>query len=153
MTASIGARALLVFCTWYYQFVFTNKWLPTIPIIQPSNFVPKKEKPIQMSSCLQLIFPYTNSYCIRHINYFLNQFYKNRDIQSILYINQNSKSLFVIIRILSQSNHLNNVGSTYLQQLLVLRWIISNIISFIFNNFVIIIYVMFSSNLLSYHCF
>ena len=46
LTASFGAGALLLFCAWSDQFFFTNKWLRTIPIIQPSKFVSTKDKTI-----------------------------------------------------------------------------------------------------------
>ena len=149
----LGERASLFFCTWYDQFVFTNKRLPTIPTIKLSTFVTTKEKPIQLFSFLKVIFPYTNSYCISHINSFFDQIYKNKDIYSILYINKHGKSLFVIISIVSWSNYVNNLGSTYLQQLFLVRWIICNRISFIFNRLVVVKYVIFSYNLLLYHCF
>ena len=103
LTASLGARALLFFSTWYDQFILTNKWLPTIPIIQPSKCVSTKEEPIQLFSCLQVLFSSTNSYHIRYIKLFFDQIHKNRHIYSILYINQHSKSLFVIFRISFQS--------------------------------------------------
>ena len=149
----LGERASLFFCTWYDQFVFTNKRLPTIPTIKLSTFVTTKEKPIQLFSFLKVIFPYTNSYCISHINSFFDQIYKNRDIYSILYINQHRKSLFVMITLLSWSDYMNNFWSIYLQQILVGIWIIYNMILFIFNNFLTIKYVICSSNMLLYHCF
>ena len=37
LTAGLGAPALLFFSTWSYHLLFTNKWLHTISIIQPSN--------------------------------------------------------------------------------------------------------------------
>ena len=71
--------------------IFTNKWLPTIPIVKPSIFVSTKEETIQLFSCLEVIFSLTNSYCIRHINSFLDQIQKNIHIYSILCTHQNDK--------------------------------------------------------------
>ena len=49
------------------------------------------------------------------------------------------------------SNIVKNVRSTYLQQWLAARWIISNLISFIFNRSILIKYIICSSYLLLYH--
>ena len=81
----------------------------------------------------------------------IDNIYNNRDIYSILYINQHGKLIFVIIRIVSRSNSVNNVGSTYLKKLLVVGRIISNLISFIFNKLLIIKCVICSLNMLLYH--
>ena len=143
----------MFFSTRYDQVIFSNKCLPTIPIIHPSKFVYMKEEHIQFFPWLQFISPSNNNYCIRHINSFFDQIYKNRYIYLILYTNQHDKSLFAIIRVLSWSYYVNSFGLTYLQQWLLVRLIIYNIILSLFNKFVIINYVIWSSNMLLYHCF
>ena len=47
LTSGLGARALLFFSAWSDQFIFTNKCLPTIPIIQPSKFVSMEGKQLE----------------------------------------------------------------------------------------------------------
>ena len=69
---------------------------------QSSIFVSTEEESIKLFSCLQFLFLSTNSDFIRHINTFFNQIHKSRHIYKFLYINQNGKSLFFMIRIVSQ---------------------------------------------------
>ena len=51
---------------------------------------------LSVFSCIQLICPYTKVYYIRHINVYLNQLYKNREIDSIVYINSKCKCFFSV---------------------------------------------------------
>ena len=57
--------------------------------------ISKKEKHCQWFFSLKLLFPSTNSYCIRQFNCYFNKFYNNRDISSILYVNHKGNWLFV----------------------------------------------------------
>ena len=129
---------------------FNNKCFPAIPISSIFNIYINEIGTYSVFFCLQVLFSSTNSYCIKHVYSFLDHIPSNRHIYSILYINQNGKLLFVIIRIYP-NNNVKNVWSRYLQQWLVEGWILSNIYLFLFNKFVIIIYVICSSNLLLYH--
>ena len=69
--------------------------------VQYSKLLPTKEEPIKLFSCLQYLFSYTNSYCIRLVNSLLDYIHNKRHTYLILYINQNFRSLYIIIRILS----------------------------------------------------
>ena len=130
----------------------TNQWLPTIKTIQPSKYLSTEEKPFQFFSWIQLIFLSANNYCISHINYFLISF---TGIEAFIpfYISISTASCYLLSLRLYPTKNSENIGSTYLQQWLVLRWIISNLISFIFNKFAIIKYLICSSHLLLYHFF
>ena len=48
--SGLGERLLLLFYKLYDQFSFANKWLPTIPIIQPSIFVSTEGKQLEFWS-------------------------------------------------------------------------------------------------------
>ena len=63
-------------------------------------------------------------YYIRHKNSHFNQFYNNRDISYILYINNQFKCCFVTKTIESHLKQSNSEGYKYLQQWLADKLII-----------------------------
>ena len=69
----------------------------------------------------------------------------------LFYTSISTVSHYLLPPQLHPAKNSENVGSTYLQQILADIWIISNILSFIFNKSIFIKYVIGSSDLLLYH--
>ena len=86
----------LRFINAWYDHLISHKSYTTI------KFVYTEEDPCNFFSWLQIIFPSNKSYYIRHIHFYLNKFYNNSDISSIVYINQQCKYLFLTIDIAFQ---------------------------------------------------
>ena len=66
LTAGLGARALLFFCTWSDQFAFANNWLLTIKIIQPSKFVSAKGKQLDRLGCFEDVNKLLQTVILQH---------------------------------------------------------------------------------------
>ena len=117
------------------------------------NFLSMKDKYIQYFSCLQGMFTYTNSH--------LHQAYNCFPLIKFTII----ETFIQLYTSISTVSHYWLSSGLYPNKALWIMWInISttiigsvmnhlNIILFTFNKFIIIKYVIFSSNLLLYHCF